>query len=98
MPRERVFETVLEVLEDEGYYVDVDAESGLIEAEPEAAARARKPVLAVRVAVKANRTVVDVQTRSGASPTQMVSKRTDAAVLELLHALDRRLQGIGGNP
>lgn len=98
MPLEKVFETVLEVLEDEGYYVEADAESGRINAEPEAAAAGRKPVLAVRVAAKGNRTVVDVQTRAGANPGQMVSLRTDTAVLELLHALDRRLQGMGGRP
>jgi hypothetical protein len=97
VPEDTVFSSVVEVLEDEGYFVEADRDAGRIVAEPSAAGGARTPILVVRVVPKKGRILVDVQTRGGAEQGLAMSQRTDAAILEILHALDRRLQGVRGS-
>lgn len=90
-PLDTVFDTAFEVLEDEGYLVEADRGAGRLAAEPPAARRGQ-PVLVLRIEVRGERVVVDVQARPGGDPGPVVSQRTDAVVSELLHALDRRMQ------
>jgi hypothetical protein len=94
VPEDTVFSAAVEVLEDEGFFVEADRDAGRIVAEPSTATGTRTPILVIRVVPKNGRILVDVQTRGGAEQGLAMSQRTDAAVLEILHALDRRLQGV----
>lgn len=91
-PRETVVEAVIDVLEVEGYLVDADREKGRISAEPAHGAR-NLVSLDVRVKVKGDRVLVDVQTRSGARFSSLPVKPAESPVLEFLHQLDLRMQG-----
>lgn len=96
VPVETVFGAAVEVLEDEGYLVEPDRASGRIVAEPSTGARGRTSTLILRITLKGDRVVVDVQARAGVERDGMAPQATDTAVLELLHALDRRMQGMRG--
>lgn len=93
--REDVIEAVIEVLEDKEYLVDIDRENGRIVAEPSRSA-GNLPVLAVTVRRTGDRILVDVQTRSGAEYATMISRPAETAILEFLHQLDLRMQGLSG--
>jgi hypothetical protein len=95
-PVETVFGAVVEVLEDEGYLVEPDRASGRIVAEPATGARGGTSTLILRITLRGDRVVVDVQARPGVERDGMVPQATDTAVLELFHALDRRMQGTRG--
>lgn len=92
-PREQVIDAAIEVLEKEGYLVDVEREKGRISAEPSRSSGADLVSLEVRVTRRDDRIRVDVQTRSGESLSTMTSKPADSPVLEFLYELDLRLQG-----
>jgi hypothetical protein len=93
-PREQVLEAAIEVLEREGYLVEVNREKGRISAEPSSrAGRSELVSLEVRVTRKDDRIVVDVQTRSGAASTSLTSRPRESPVQEFLFELDQRLQG-----
>ena len=64
-PYDRVFNAVVDVLEDRDYLVEASPETGKITAEPSRSSRGLSPELAVRVFEKAGRVRVDVQTRAG---------------------------------
>jgi hypothetical protein len=92
-PREQVIDAAIEVLEEEGYLVDVEREKGRISAEPSRGSGANLVSMEVRVTRRDDRIRVDVQTRSGESLSTMTSKPADSPVLEFLYELDLRLQG-----
>lgn len=95
VPESAVFEAVVEVLEDEGYLVQADREAGRVRAEAGDARRGPLPNLVIEVRQRGERVLVDVQIRGLHSDAPTASRRADSAVRELLHALDRRLQGGG---
>jgi hypothetical protein len=97
LPEPAVFGAVVEVLEEEGYLVEADRETGRVQAEAGDPSHGPLPILVVEVRPRGERVLVDVQVRGGHSDAPAASSRTDSAVRELLHALDRRLQG-GGAP
>lgn len=92
-PRERVIDAAIEVLEEEGYLVEVDREKGRIVAEPSRSSVGDLVSLEVRVTRKDDRIRVDVQTRSGASLSNASSRPQESPVLEFLYELDLRMQG-----
>ena len=89
-----MFDAVVDVLEDEGYFVDADRSSGRITAEPARSNQGPSPSLFVRVAEKSGRVRVDIQTRAGASGAATQGARIDATIAELFHELELRLQGL----
>ena len=93
--REDVIEAVIEVLEDEEYLVDIDRENGRIVAEPPRSA-GNLAVLAVTVRRTGDRILVDVQTRSEVGYSTAVPRPAETAILEFLHQLDLRMQGLSG--
>ena len=97
LPESVVFEAVVDVLEDEGYLVEADREAGRVQAEAGDASHGPLPILVIEVRPRGERVLVDVQIRGLDSDAPTASPRADSAVRELLHALDRRLQG-GGAP
>jgi hypothetical protein len=97
LPESAVFEALVAVLEEEGYLVEADLGAGRVQAEAGDALRGTLPVLVIEVRPRGERVLVDVQIRGLHRDAPTASRRTDSAVRELLHALDRRLQG-GGEP
>jgi len=93
-PRDKVIDTVIEVLEDEQYLVDVNREAGRIEARPSRSKAGRKVHLMIRIDERKSGVVVDVQSRSGMDGDLRSVRLDQAPVLELLHELDLRMQGI----
>ena len=83
-----VIDAAIDVLEDEGYLVEVDREKGRILAEP---SRGRGSTLVVNVATRDGRIRVDVLTRTEASLSAVPSGPDEAPILEFLHGLDVRL-------
>lgn len=94
-PRDKVIEVAIDVLEDEGYFVEADREKGRIVAEPPRSA-GNLAALVVNVRPRGNRILVDVLTRSQGSYSRMPSSSIESAVLEFFHELDLRLEGRGG--
>ena len=92
LPRDRVMDAVIEVLEDEDYLVEANRKSGRFTGEPSRSRDQQGPVLTVRVDEKKGRIRVDVQTSLGHDRTTTTSNRDQSAVLEFLHALDQKLR------
>jgi hypothetical protein len=92
-PREQVIDAAIEVLEEEGYLVEVDREKGRISAEPSRSSGNSLVSLEVRVTRTNDRIRVDVQTRSGASFSTAASRPQESPVLEFLYELDLKMQG-----
>lgn len=92
LPRDRVMDAVIQVLEDEDYLVEGDRKSGRITAEPSRSRDRHGPVLTVRVDEKKGRISVDVQTSLGHDRTTTTSSQDQSAVLEFLLALDQKLR------
>ena len=92
-PTDRVFSAVIDVLEDEGYLVDADRETGRITAKPSRNSRGLSPFLAVKVFESSGQVVVDVQTRAGVTDSVTQGDRIEASIVEFFHELELRLQG-----
>ena len=92
-PFDRVFDAVVDALEDEGYFVEADRATGRISAEPSRSKRNQSTTLVVRVVEKSERIRVDVQARSGFEESVARGSRVEASVLEFFHELELRLQG-----
>lgn len=92
-PRDRVIDTVAEVLEDEDYLVEVDRTSGRIEAQPSRQKTGRRTNLVVRVEERKDRVWVDVQSRSQMDRDTMSQNLDQSPILEFFHELDLRMQG-----
>lgn len=92
-PYDRVFNAVVDVLEDRDYLVEASPETGKITAEPSRSSRGLSPELAVRVFEKAGRVRVDVQTRAGANQSVTQGRQIETSILEFFHELELRLQG-----
>lgn len=93
-PFDRVFEAVIDVLEDEGYLVEAERAAGKITAEPSRSKRNQTAPLVVRVVQKSERIRVDVQVRSSFEDSIARSSRVETSVLEFFHELELRLQGL----
>ena len=93
-PRDKVIDAVVDVLEDEDYLVDLNRDSGRIDAQPSRGKTGRRVHLMVRVVEKKGRVQVGVQTRSQMGGDMTVRRQDEAPVLEFLHELDLRMQGI----
>ena len=93
-PRDKVIDAVVDVLEDEHYLVDLNPDAGRIDAQPSREKTGRKVRLMVRVEEKKGRVQVDVQTRSQMDGDLRSGHLDEAPVLEFLHELDLRMQGI----
>jgi hypothetical protein len=91
-PRDDVIEAVIDVLEDDDYFVDADREEGRIVAEPPRSA-GNLAALVVNVRRKGDRVLVDVLARPGSSYSTMASRPAESAVLEFFHELGLRLEG-----
>ena len=89
--RDRVIDAVVDVLEDEHYLVDLNRDSGRIDAQPSRAKTGRKVHLMVRVEEKKGRVQVNVQTRSQMDGDLRSGRLDEAPVLEFLHELDVRM-------
>ncbi len=92
-PYDRVFDAVVDVLEDGNYLVEANRENGKITAEPSRSSRGLSPELAVRVFEKAERIRVDVQTRAGANQSVTQGRQIETSIVEFFHELELRLQG-----
>jgi outer membrane lipoprotein SlyB len=92
-PQDVVFDAVVDVLEDSGYLVEADSDAGRISAKPARGNRGLSPSLAVRVVVKAGRTRVDVQTRSGVNDAMTRGQQIETTIAEFFHELELRLHG-----
>ena len=90
--RDRVIDAVVEVLEDEGYLVDVKRDAGRIDAEPSRSGARGRANLVVRVEEKNGRIRVDVQSRAGVDSTGRQGSQVEAQILEFLHQLDLELK------
>ena len=93
-PRDKVIDAVVDVLEDEHYLVDLNRSAGRIDAQPAREKTGRRVHLTVRVEEKKDRVQVDVQTRSQMDGDMRSGRLDEAPVLEFLHELDLRMQGI----
>jgi hypothetical protein len=92
-PIDRVFDAVVDVLEDEGYLVETKREVGKITAEPSRSSRGLSPSLAVKVVEKAGQVRVDVQTRAGVNQSVTQGRQIEASIVEFFHELELRMQG-----
>ena len=92
-PYDRVFDAVVDVLEDGDYLVEANRESGKITAEPSRNSRGLSPELAVKVFEKAERVRVDVQTRAGVNESVTRGRQIETSIIEFFHELELRLQG-----
>jgi hypothetical protein len=92
-PPDVVFNAVVEVLEADGYLVEANREAGRISAVPSRSNRGLGPSLAVRVVEKAERVLVDVQTRSGVNDATTRGSQIDTMMAVFFHELELRLQG-----
>jgi hypothetical protein len=92
-PRDRVIDTVAEVLEDENYLVEVDRTTGRIEAQPSREKTGQRNPLVVRVKERKDRVWVDVQSRSQMDREAMSQELDQGPILEFFHELDLRMQG-----
>ena len=92
--RDRVIDAVVDVLEDKHYLVDLNRSAGRIDAQPSREKTGRRVHLTVRVEEKKGRVRVDVQTRSQMDGDMRSGRLDEAPVLEFLHELDLRMQGI----
>jgi hypothetical protein len=92
--RDAVIDAVVDVLEDEDYLVDLNRDAGKIDAQPARGKTGRRVRLTVRVEEKKGRVRVDVQTRSQMDGDMRSGQLDEAPVLEFLHELDLRMQGI----
>ena len=93
-PRDKVIDAVVDVLENEDYLVDLNRKAGRIDAQPARGKTGRRVHLMVRVEEKKGRMQVDIQTRSQMDGDMRSGRLDEAPVLEFLHALDLRMQGI----
>ena len=93
-PLDTVIDAVVDVLEDEHYLVDLNRDAGRIDAQPSREKTGRRVHLMVRVVEKKGRAQVDVQTRSQMDGDLRSGRLDEAPVLEFLHELDLRMQGI----
>jgi len=92
-PYDRVFDAVVDVLEDEDYLVEANRETGKIKAEPSRSSRGLSPELAVKVFEKAGQIRVDVQTRAGANQSVTQGRQIETSIVEFFHELELRMQG-----
>ena len=92
--RDAVIDTVVAVLEDEDYLVDLNRDAGRIDAQPSREKTGRRVHLMVRVEEKKGRVQVDVQTRSQMDGDMRSGQLDEAPVLEFLHELDLQMQGV----
>jgi len=92
--RDAAIDAVVAVLEDEDYLVDLNRDAGRIDAQPSREKTGRRVHLMVRVEEKKGRVLVDVQTRSQMDGDMRSRRLDEAPVLEFLHELDLRMQGI----
>jgi hypothetical protein len=93
-PFDRVFEAVLDVLEDEDYLVEADRAAGKVTAQPSRSKQNRTAPFVVRVFEKSGRIRVDVQVRSTFEDSLARSSRVETSVLEFFHELELRLHGL----
>ena len=93
-PLDAVIDAAVDVLEDEHYLVDLNLDAGRIDAQPSREKTGRRVHLMVRVVEKKGRVQVGVQTRSQMGGDMTVRRQDEAPVLEFLHELDLRMQGI----
>ncbi len=93
---DRVFDTAIDVLEEEDYLVEADRQKGRISAEPSSSKGSGFAALDVRIMQTNARVRVDVLARTGAAYMTMTSRPSEAAVLEFLHELEQRLRVPGG--
>jgi len=93
-PLDAVIDAAVDVLEDEHYLVDLNRDAGRIDAQPSREKTGRRVHLMVRVVEKKGRVQVDVQTRSQMDGDLRSTRLNEAPVLEFLHELDLRIQGI----
>jgi hypothetical protein len=93
-PLDAVIDAAVDVLEDEHYLVDLNRDAGRIDAQPSREKTGRRVNLMVRVVEKKGRVQVDVQTRSQMDGDLRSGRLDEAPVLEFLHELDLRMQGI----
>jgi hypothetical protein len=93
-PLDAVIDAAVDVLEDEHYLVDLNRDAGRIDAQPSREKTGRRVHLMVRVVEKKGRVQVGVQTRSQMGGDMTVRRQDEAPVLEFLHELDLRMQGI----
>ena len=93
-PFDRVYEAVIDVLEDEDYLVEADRAAGKVTAQPSRSRRNQTAPLVVRVVQKSERIRVDVQARSSFEDSIARSSRVETSVLEFFHELELRLQGL----
>lgn len=93
-PRDKVIDTVVDVLEDEHYLVEADRQSGKIEALPSREQTGRRAHLVVRIEERKDGVRVDVQTRSQMEVDLRARQLDEGPVLEFFHELDLRMQGI----
>jgi hypothetical protein len=89
-----VIDAAVDVLEDEDYLVDLNRDAGKIDAQPSREKTGRRVHLMVRVEEKKGRVLVDVQTRSQMDGNMRSGQLDEVPVLEFLHELDLRMQGI----
>jgi hypothetical protein len=92
--RDAVIDAVVDVLEDEDYLVDLNRDAGRIDAQPSRGKTGRRVHLMIRVKEKKGRVQVDVSTRSQMDGDRRSGQLDEAPVLEFLHELDLRMQGI----
>jgi hypothetical protein len=92
-PLDSVFDAVIDVLEDDGYRVEANRETGRISAEPARSSRGMNPSLAVKVFEKSGRVRVDVQTRAGVNDSLTRGSQVEISIVEFFHELELRLQG-----
>jgi hypothetical protein len=92
--RDAVIDAVVDVLEDEDYLVDLNRDAGRIDAQPARGKTGRRVHLMIRVKEKKGRVQVDVSTRSQMDGDRRSGQLDEAPVLEFLHELDLRMQGI----
>jgi hypothetical protein len=93
-PLDAVIDAAVDVLEDEHYLVDLNRDAGRIDAQPSREKTGRRVHLMVRVVEKKSKVQVDVQTRSQMDGDLRSTRLNEAPVLEFLHELDLRMQGI----
>lgn len=91
---DRVFDAVIDVLEDDDYLIDEDRTTGRITAEPSRNSRGLSPSLAIKVVAKEERVLVDVQTRAGINDSVTRGSQIEVRIVEFFHELDLRLQGL----
>jgi hypothetical protein len=93
-PFDRVFDAVIDVLEDEDYLVEADRGAGKVTAQPSRSKRIQTAPFVIRVFEKSERIWVDVQVRSTFEDSMARSSRVATSVLEFFHELELRLQGL----